>query len=182
MGIELAIGMAVAGQTMSAIGSIREGNTAKKSADYNAMVDDYNATYAKNKAVFDEKLLREDEVRTKGAARAIMGSSGFAVDDGGTNTDILDDMAKSFAIDASVIRTQGKAESNAYKNSAAASRWQGKQARSAGYINAFSDMLMAGSAVAGKFGGGPTNTFKPNSYGQVAAFNSRVSRYGTGGV
>ncbi len=135
---------------MSAVGSIRQGNTAKKSADYNAMMDDYNANYSKQKAVLDEKLLRDDEARIKGAARAIMGSSGF-VTDTGTNADIMDDMARSFAIDASVIRTQGKVEQNYYKNSAAITRYQGRQARTGGYINAFSTMLTGGSKAYDKF-------------------------------
>lgn len=146
MGIGLGTALAIGGTAVSAVGTLRQGKAAEKNAEYNAAMDDFNAEYAEQKAKFDEKLLREDEARTKGSARAIMGASGFAMDEG-SNVDVIDDIGRSFAIDASIIRSKGKLDSYSYRSSAGTQRWQGKQARSASRINAFSGMLTSGSQI-----------------------------------
>ena len=140
----------IAGGVMGGVSGIAAGINAEQNAEFNATMSEYEGKYARQKAKLDEDLLRDDEARTIGSARAIAGSTGF-VTDSGSNLDAAEDIMRSFAIDASIIRSGGKMEEWSAKSQAGLYQSQGKQTKRAGYVNAFSDMLMTGSRVAGGF-------------------------------
>lgn len=140
--ITIGVGLAVGS-------SLLKGQKEKDAANYNAALSDYEAEYAKKKAILDERRLREDESRAIGTARAVAGATGFRTDVG-TNADIVADIMNSAAIDAAAIRAFGSVSETRFKSQADLLREQGSAAQTASFFDAGSSLFSGISAFRNK--------------------------------
>ena len=92
--------LAVAGKAITAFET-------SKSLKWEADMFGHEAQFAQDKLDLDEDLLADRARRAIGTARAIAGASGFATDEG-TNLDVISDIRRNVAINAAIIRTNGK--------------------------------------------------------------------------
>jgi hypothetical protein len=156
--------LAIAGTVMSAVGAIQQGNAAKKAADYNAAIADRNATIATQQAAADANTSRSVNARRLGAMRAKYGSSGVQAE--GSVLDVMADSAAQAELEALNITYKGDLAAQGYGETATLNRMQGKNARTSGYLNAGSALLLGGA----KASGGSTNSGYSDF---VSGYNSR---------
>lgn len=149
--------MIIASAATAAIGSIKQGQAQKAQYDAQANAAEYNATVARQNAQVAgaQASAQEEQQRRKfralqGEAIAGMAQSGTALD--GSNADVLRQNAVANELDALTIRYEGQMKSrglNAQADldtlNAQASRRAGRDARTAGYINAGAQLLSGGS-------------------------------------
>lgn len=126
------------------IGSIVQGNAAAKSANYNKRIDLYNATVTEQEGQIAETQLRQETARRLGSIRANVGASGLS---GGSASDLLEESAYNAEMDALNTRYSYKTKAQGYRMQGDLSEMQGKNAKTAGYLNAGS-VLLAGSGKA----------------------------------
>lgn len=156
----------VAGTAMQVVGGINAANATAASSNYQAQVSRNNAVIAENNAKAvqeagqsEEQAQRQKTAQLIGAARATMAANGLDTTSG-TNLDILGDTAKLGELDALTIRSntarkvygyrvQGMSDMAEADMSVAA----GKNAQSAGTINAFGSVLSGATSLGDKFMG-----------------------------
>lgn len=155
---------------VQAVGSIAQGNAAKKAADYNAAISEQNARlaeqYAQAAEAKGEKDAQRQRVRTgqaMGEQRASLGAMGYDLSVG-TPLDILSDTAAAGQIDVDNIiynsqleALDKRADAVNFRNKATIQRVEGKQARNAGYFDAVTT-LIGGASKSGMFGKGGFST------------------------
>lgn len=135
--------LALIGTAVSAVGAIQQGRAAEKAANYNAAIADRNAVVATQQAAANEAAQRKIDRRRMGAMRAGYGASGVTSD--GSVLDVLGDSIAEAELNALNIRYEGDLAAQGYGDSAASSRASGKDARTAGYMQAGSSLLLGGS-------------------------------------
>lgn len=154
----------VASGVFGAVSSINQGKAANASAQYQAQVDEQNATLAlqKKKVIddqqsIDNRRLGEAKRHDIGELRAAAGAAG--VDPGfGSSGDLIGDTTQAYRIDQGILlknndtarRDQDITAYN-YTTDAQLKRQQGKDALKAGKNNALGSLLGSASAVAGKW-------------------------------
>ncbi|MCK5602579.1 hypothetical protein KAR91_11935 [Candidatus Pacearchaeota archaeon] len=104
-----------------------QGKLRRSIAEHNRIMSEYDAWFAQHAAKQAEKMLRREEKRLLGTARAINSASGFATDSA-TNLAVEGDIMTGVALDVAVIRTRGGLE--AFRSMSAAGQY-GLQASSA---------------------------------------------------
>lgn len=153
--------MIIASTAMAALGSIKQGQAQKAQYDAQANAAEYNATVARQNAQVAgaQANAQEEQQRRKFRsvqAEAIAGlaQTGTALD--GSNADVLQQSALANELDALTIRYEGQmksrgllAQADLDTLSAQASRRAGKDARTAGYLNAGAQLLSGGSKAYG---------------------------------
>lgn len=149
-GIETAL--LIGGTLVSAMGAIQQGNAAAAAADYNARLAEQNATIATQQAAEKERQQRILARKQIGSARAAYGASGVTME--GSPLDVLEESAYNSELDALTLRYGGQIESMGLRNQAALERMQGKSAKTAGYMNAGSSLLLGGAKAYGSYAAG----------------------------
>lgn len=159
MGIETALLVAsVAGTAMTAYGQMQQADAADKAAKYNAEVADMQAKDAINRGNIEAEKQRLKAQQVAGAQRAAMGASGAQVDSG-SFSNILLDTATTGEKDAQTIRTNAMRQAWGLESQAEIDLYQGKQAKSAGYMAAGGTLLTGASSTANRMGWGkPAST------------------------
>lgn len=151
---------------VSAVGSIQQGNAANKAAQFNASINEQNAALAERYAEIElqrgEKEAQRQRVKTSqtmGEQRARLGASGVDLSVGNP-VDILADTAAAGEIDVQNILYNSelsaydkRADAVNFRNQAQLQRWEGKNAKKAGYFDAVTT-LIGGASKSGMFGKG----------------------------
>lgn len=155
---ELATILTIGSTVLGAAGAVQQGMAAQQSAKYNAQVADMNAQLSDRRAKdalergkLDEQKSRQKAAQIKGQQVAAMAANGVDLNFG-SPLDTLVDTAVMGELDALTIRSNTYRESYDYqvdatnkRASAALSRAQGKNALTAGYLNAGGTLLTGGA-------------------------------------
>lgn len=143
----------IASTAMAAVGAIKQGQAQEASYKAQANAQEYNAQVARNNAqvASEQANAQEEQQRRKfgalqGQAVAGIAQSGTGFD--GSNADILKQNAINNELDALTIRYEGQQKSSGLMAQAAldqygagVSRMNGKNAMTAAYLNAGSQLL-----------------------------------------
>lgn len=159
--IALATAAAAQGVT-KAIGQKRAGQAAGNEADYNAAVNDQNATYADTQAA--DALARGNQgaqraegqaAQLRGSQRAAAGAGGLDVN-AGSSVDVQQSDSALGAFDALTIRNNAmreaygyNVEAQQYRSGAAYDRVAGQNARKAASAQAWGTLLTTGASLYG---------------------------------
>lgn len=139
--------LVVASAAVSAYGAIRQGQAAKAASKFNAAVADQNAVLARQEARdLAIQQSRENYLRL-GAIRAAQGKSGGAADEGSV-LDVIGDAASQGELQRQYILRSGELKAAGFTNTGMLDRMSGKNAQTAGYLQAGSALLSGGSEYA----------------------------------
>jgi hypothetical protein len=133
---------------IGAVGAIAQGQQAKNAADYNAKVDEQNATITRQQANQREEIFRKEARQNLGRQRAALAESGVGM--GGSGADIIKDSALNMELDALNIRYQGDLEARGLVEQAKMSRLEGRQRRANAGLQAAGSILGGVSKRYGK--------------------------------
>lgn len=135
----------VVGGGLKAFGYLAQGRAAREAGDYNAGLDQANATAARAETAADVDLMRRDQERQLGAIRAAAGASG--VTQGGSVTELSADTAAQTQLDILRRKYAGELKAMGFENDAGYQKFKGKTAQRLSYVEAAGSLL-------GSFGGG----------------------------
>jgi hypothetical protein len=147
-----ALPLMAASAGISAVGAIRSGNMQKAAADREALGLQQAADQAMADGMAEDDRFRTQTRQAIGAQLASSAEAGA-----GLNEDQLRQSIYDAELDSAAIRYGVSNKARAMRDQAVVGRWQGRQARTAGYLNAAGTLLNAG-ATAGMYGmkGGKT--------------------------
>ncbi len=147
-----ALPLMAASAGISAVGAIRSGNMQKAAADREALGLQQAADQAMADGMAEDDRFRTQTRQAIGAQLAASAEAGA-----GLNEDQLRQSIYDAELDSAAIRYGVSNKARAMRDQAVVGRWQGRQARTAGYLNAAGTLLNAG-ATAGMYGmkGGKT--------------------------
>lgn len=129
----------VAGAALSAYGAVQSAQAQKTAAQYNAALNERNATIAHQQAEADAQM---QERRARQVHGSIVAGYGAAGVEGESMLDVLSMSAQQAALDESTIRYRGNLKAMGYHDNAALDRMAGETAERQGYLNAASSFLM----------------------------------------
>ena len=132
----IAVGTAVAGTAVSAIGSYQSGKQANQIAGQ-------EAKFQKESAALNEKRLRFDAPRKLGTMKAILSKSGRSFQDT-TGLDLISEAAGEIELDALITRAGGDIRAQSALSEGSLLEQRGKN-------QAVSTLLSGGSRIAGFF-------------------------------
>lgn len=138
--------LTVASIGMSATGSIMQGNQADAMAQAQATAIEQQAQADAQASAFEQQQERRKQDLAAANARAQVGASGVAF--AGSPTEVLTANAAQGQLDIEAIQYGSQLRRNNLSTQASISRFQGKQAKQAGFINAASGFV---SGVSGLF-------------------------------
>lgn len=144
----VATALAAGGTILSTVGAIQQGNAANRAAEFNA-----KQLEAAGKAEYAASTLEAaEENRQKelalSRARAVGAASG-----GGQDIALMGAIEEEGVMRGQNILWQGEEAMKGRKNQAAATRFEGRQARNAGYLKAGSTLMSGGASFFEKYGG-----------------------------
>lgn len=147
-----------ASAVVGAVSAIQQGNAAKAAADYNATISMQNAGIARSDAQAQATQIERENLLRLGSIRAAQGKAGGAAG-AGSILDVLGDVAAQGELDKQFALYEGEQRARGYTNTANLDTFSGKQARTAGYLKAGTELL-SGGAKAYAAGGRtlPTNS------------------------
>lgn len=160
----IAIGGAVLGTVVGAVGQIQEGQALKEQAAYQAAVARNNQILAERAAqdALDRGKIEEQRQRSatkqlQGRQRAVLAANGVVVDVGSA-LDITSDTAAIGELDALTIRSNAEREALGFRTQgmnfqaeADLAKAKGEAASQAGYMGAMGTLLSGGGQVAQKW-------------------------------
>ena len=152
---------ALAGAAVSAYGAIQQGEAAAATGKYNARVAQQQADAARQAAAANAETKRRELDRVLGAQRARYGASGVIGSEGSPLL-VMMQSEEEAALDVARVRYGGTAQAYGLEAEARLSRFQGKQARRQGYLQAAGAILTGVSGAAGIYAKRPTTA--PRSY------------------
>ncbi len=143
----IAMGATAGGGLMSAIGQIRQGQAAAKIAEANAQLSTQDAERRQEAAKVDSLKLSREMQRTVGRQVALYGAAGVDIGSG-SPLDVIGRTVEEYATDIGFTGIRADQETRRGEIEAKILRYQGSQARSAGYWGAGSTILTSfGKAV-----------------------------------
>ena len=131
--------LTVASIGMSATGSIMQGNQADGLAQAQAAAIEQQAQADAQASAFEQQQERRKQDLIAANARAQVGASGVAF--AGSPTEVLTANAAQGQLDIEAIQYGSQLRRNNLSTQASISRFQGKQAKQAGFINAASGFV-----------------------------------------
>ena len=123
----------------SAYGAIQQAQAQKQAAQFNAKLNERNATVALDQAHADALRVRRNAAQVLGAATAGYGASGVALE--GSPLDVLGASAEQASLDESTVRYKGTLKAMGYHSNAELERFAGETAERQGYLNSASALL-----------------------------------------
>ncbi|PWR24985.1 hypothetical protein [Zavarzinia aquatilis] len=161
---------------LQAVSSIQQGNAAASAANWNAGQMDAAATRTLAATNAEEDRLRRQQAQELGRQRAAFAESGLAPS--GSVLDVMTESATNAELDALTLRYRGQVEANDLRNQGSITRWQGRQARRAGYIGAGAALLSGASSFAGMPGLGSAGGIAKGAkdFGTVAGAYSSLPK------
>lgn len=166
MGLETVALIATIGSAaIGTMGAIQQGNAAKASADYNAQVQNNNAKISLQNATFAGQkgaaAAEAESMKTRakvGAITANQGASGVDIGSG-SSVDVRSSASEMGELSAINIRSNAAREAYGYQTDAAGDKAQaqldkaeGRNAQTAGYMNAGKTILGAAGSAANSWG------------------------------
>jgi len=139
--------MAVVGTSVSAYSAVASGESQKEAADYNAKVGQMKAQDALQRGAIDAAAKRDQAREVASTQAEGMAMSGVALDTG-TPLALLTETAGLGELDALKVKNNAVLEGWGYKAQSDLDQFQGRNARTAGYLNG-----------AGTFLGGTSNAY-----------------------
>lgn len=138
-------GISALGTAASVAGSIQQGKQQEKVAEYNAAVAEQGAIAEEQKAAYEEEAHRKKVKSILSSQQAAYGATG--VDMEGSPLLVMEDTAAQGELDALAIRYGGDVAAAQKRSQANLYRMQGKNARTAGYINAGTSLLTGAANI-----------------------------------
>jgi hypothetical protein len=132
------------------ISQYQQGQTAKKTARYNARVSENRATEVQNRAITAESEERQKASELQGRQRAIQAAKGVSVDTG-TALRVQEDTALIGEVNAMRIRENARSQTEALETEAELTRFQGENAARQGTLGAISTVAAGAGKVADKW-------------------------------
>lgn len=137
--------IAAASAAVSAVGAVAQASATKHAADYNATLQEQRATSLREAGNANEEAQRRRAAMVLGSeAAGAADSSGLS----GTNADVFKQSATSAEIDALNIRYGATLGGLSADDQAALDRQQGRNAMTAGYLNAGAAALSSAGSYA----------------------------------
>lgn len=133
---------------LQSVGTIVQGDSAKKASEYNAASDEYNAAQVQNDAAVKIQQQQRTAAQVIGNEKAQYGASGISSNEGSA-FDVLKQSIAQSAMDSINIQNTANARSYGYERSAVLKRFEGEQAQSASYFTAAGQLLGGAAQVAG---------------------------------
>ena len=147
-GIEIAaVSLAVAGAAAGTVGAISAGQQQGAIAEFNAAQAEREAEQLSAITGFEEGEIRRRTRSLIGRQRAAAGASGLVVNEGSPLEAQLD-AAEEGELDALAIRFSGSVAEAQRRSEAALSRFQGRAARTQGFLRGAQTLLTGGSRAA----------------------------------
>lgn len=144
--------LTIAGGVISAGGALMQGKQAQVMAEAQARAQEQAALNEANASAFEMAKERRAQEKAHGAAIAQIGASGVAL--AGSPTEVLAGQARENEMSVRAIAYSSALRQNQLRSQADITRFQGKQARTASYLTAGSELL-SGATRAVQFGGSP---------------------------
>jgi hypothetical protein len=144
--IALPLILTAAGTAVSAVGAIRSAQAQQSSANYNAKIAEQNAATARMQGEAAAQAQSRDASRRQGSAIALYGAAGVDAATG-SPSDVLADSTREATLDNLTTKYNYNLRALGYMDQSQLDTAQGKNAMSAGWMNATSSIL----AGAGKF-------------------------------
>lgn len=144
-GVEIAL---LAATTVSAGTAIMSGMQAKETADMNAEMQRRQGEADKDAALAQAEKIRKAARAQVGEANAALAASGVSIGEG-TPVRINEEIYKNSESDAYSTLLTGNRRARSAQEQAGIMQWQGQNAQTAGFLNAGSSILAAGSRVGG---------------------------------
>lgn len=160
----------IASTAMSVIGSIQQGQAAKKAANYNASVATRNADIARQQAQADASAQDRDARMRMGAIKSSYGASGITNE--GSPLDVLEASATAAELDKQNIMYKGELRAMGYTDEANLENTRGKNAMSEAYGRAGSSILTGISKGYSSYGGAPSKASSPTTYGDTYSLSN----------
>lgn len=135
----LAAPLMIASAAMQAVGSIAQGNAANAAAQANANALNQQAEAENRAAGMREEQQRRQNRQFLGTQRAALAQAGIGVD--GSAYDIARQSAINAELDALNIRYEGQLRAKGLRDQATVTRFEGRQARTAGFLGAGAAIL-----------------------------------------
>lgn len=124
--------------------AIYQGAQQKEAADYQAKVDDINATKALQEGSAAEAAVRRRNALAMGEVRAAASDTGFSPGKGSL-LNLQTKTAGELELDALNARYRGQMEAVGYQTNAGIARQSGRNARTSGFLNAAGYLAQTGS-------------------------------------
>lgn len=134
----------LASAAVAAISAVQQGKAAKAADEFNANVSLQNATISRADAAAAATQVDRENYMRLGAIRAAQGKSGGASGQGSV-LDVLADNAMQGELERQNVIYQGEQRARGYANTAALDVTAGKNAQTAGYMKAGSELLSGGA-------------------------------------
>ncbi len=144
--LDAATALAALAAVVSAAGAVQQGETARKSAEYQAAIAENNALAARQQAEHDERQHREKARQVLSAQRAKAAKGGVLTEQG-SPLFVSTDTGESAEIDALNIRRGGQLRATDYQSQAALGRFQGQATQQQSYLQAGSSLLSAAGSA-----------------------------------
>ena len=140
---------ALAATGIGAYSAIAQGQAAEDAAKYNAKVNENNARSAEYQAQAEAQQVRRRNAAILGRQRAVLSKSGVTLS--GSAEDLMYDSAVQGELEALNVLYAGNVQSGYYQSRARLSRFEGANARTAGYYGAASSVLSGASSAASSY-------------------------------
>jgi hypothetical protein len=144
MGLEVGVGLLLAGAASDAVGKIDAGNDAERAGNINSRMALDNAKRARLQGDSEERQLRADAAQTIGGAKASYGAAGIK-SGSGSALSVLESSAATAEADAMNIRQQTDLNVRQYQNEAKLARLEGKSAKTGSRFGAATSVLTGAS-------------------------------------
>lgn len=139
--------LTAASTAVAVYGARQQAKAAEQAADYNAEVAEQNAGIAREQAALRaQQIDRENRLRL-GATKAAAGASGIS-GGAGTVIDVVGDLVTQGELQRQEALYEGELRARGFTIDRDLSRAEGRNARSAGRINAATALLSGGSQMA----------------------------------
>ena len=147
-GIEIGFAIAAAASmAVSAAGAVSQGISNAKTAKFNEKVAHQNATLARQQAELQARQTDRENRRREGQLRAAIGPSGGSSE--GSAIDVLGDVVYQGELERQTVLFRGEIGQAGFLNTASLESSRAKNAPTAGYLRAGSEVLGGVSSTLG---------------------------------
>lgn len=122
------------GEIFQAAGAVAEGEAQYKAAKYNAALARKNASYIRGQSISDAYKSNIEGRKQIGEMRASYAASGVTIE--GSAFDVLQESARAAKQDEMNLRYQGERQAQAVEQGATLTEFEGKMAKTMGYVKA----------------------------------------------
>jgi hypothetical protein len=152
--------LAIASAVFSTVGAVQRGRAESGASNYNAKIAEQNAAIVRQQSLENMRQRRIEGRKEAGAARAAYGASGVTLS--GSPIEAIQDSIFTTEMDAFNIEYEGRLQDISYQNEAKLMRYQAKNQRTQGYLNAAGGLLGARNASGGSLWGGSRSSTSLN--------------------